>query len=377
MLATGIKSPIGIKIGGNDLATIDQVAGEIERVARAVPGVSSALAERLTGGRYVNVDIDRAAAARYGLNITDVQSIVSSAIGGETIGETIEGRQRFPISVRYPRELRDDVQRLRDLPMLTPAGAQIPLGSVAQIGLADGPPMIKSENARLSGWIYVDVRGRDIASVARDLRDRVARQVRLPAGVSIGWSGQFEYFEHAMAKLKVVIPATLVIIFVLLYLTFGRFDEALLILASVPFALIGGFWLMYLLGHAMSVATAVGFIALAGVSAEFGVIMLLYLKHAWERRLAAGEAATPETLLAAIREGAVQRVRPKAMTVAVILAGLLPIMLGHGTGSEIMQRIAAPMVGGMITAPLLSMFVIPVAYGLMRRRRARHEMGST
>jgi Cu(I)/Ag(I) efflux system membrane protein CusA/SilA len=369
MLATGIKSPIGIKVFGNDLATIDKVAAQIEHMAKEVMGVSSALAERLTGGRYVDIEIDRAAAARYGLNIADVQSIVSSAIGGETIGETIEGRQRFPISVRYPRELRDDVQRVHDLPLLTPMGAQITLGSVARIAISDGPPMIKSENARLSGWIYIDARGRDIASVVRDLRERITHDVELPPGVSIAYSGQFEYFEHAMAKLKVVVPATLVIIFVLLYLTFGRVDEALLILGSVPLALIGGFWLMYLLGHAMSIATAVGFIALAGVSAEFGVVMLLYLKHAWERRLAAGEAPTPETLLAAIREGAVQRVRPKAMTVAVILAGLLPIMLGHGSGAEIMQRVAAPMVGGMITAPLLSMFVVPVAFGLMRKPR--------
>ena len=368
MLATGIKSPIGIKIGGNDLATIDTVAAQIEQLAKTVPGVSSALAERLTGGRYVNIDIDRAAAARYGLNIADVQSVVSTAIGGETIGETIEGRQRFPISVRYPRELRDNVQRLRNLPVLTPAGAQIALGTVVHIEVADGPPMIKSENARLSGWIYVDVHGRDIASVVRDLRARVSR-LMLPAGVSIGWSGQFEYFEHAMARLKVVVPATLLIIFVLLYVTFGRVDEALLILLSVPFALVGGFWLMYFLGHAMSIATAVGFIALAGVSAEFGVIMLLYLKHAWERRLAAGEPANLDTLRTAIQDGAVQRVRPKAMTVAVILAGLLPIILGHGTGSEIMQRIAAPMVGGMITAPLLSMLVIPVVYRLMRNPR--------
>jgi len=371
MLATGIKSPIGIKVFGNDLATIDKVAADIERVAKTVSGVSSALAERLAGGRYVNIEIDRTVAARYGLNIADVQSIVTSAIGGETIGETIEGRQRFPISVRYPRELRDSMQRLRDLPIIAPSGAQIPLGSVAQLAIADGPPMIKSETARLSGWIYVDTRGRDIASVVRDLRERVAREVTLPSGVSLAWSGQFEYFEHAMAKLKIVVPATLAIIFVLLYLTFGRFDEAALILVTLPFSLIGGFWLMYLLGHAMSIATAVGFIALAGVAAEFGVIMLLYLKHAWEKRLSAGEPATRETLLAAIREGAVQRVRPKAMTVAVILAGLLPIMLGHGTGSEIMQRIAAPMIGGMITAPLLSLFVIPIAFLLRREQELR------
>ncbi|TDR45667.1 Cu(I)/Ag(I) efflux system membrane protein CusA/SilA [Tahibacter aquaticus] len=368
MLATGIKSPIGIKVNGSDLAVIDQVATAIEQAIKTVPGVTSALAERLTGGRYVDVDIDREAAARYGLNIADVQSVVSAAIGGETIGETVEGRRRFPISVRYPRELRDSVQKLRDLPLLTAAGAQITLGSVSRIAITDGPPMIKSENARLSGWIYVDARGRDLASVVHDLRERVARDVVLPAGTSITWSGQFEYFEHAMAKLRVVIPATVLIIFVLLYVTFGRVEDAVLILASAPFALIGGFWLMYQLGHAFSIATAVGFIALAGVSAEFGVIMLLYLKQAWERRLAAGEPATADTLLAAIREGAVQRVRPKAMTVAVILAGLLPILIGSGTGSEIMQRIAAPMVGGMITAPLLSMLVIPVVFRLLRTR---------
>jgi Cu(I)/Ag(I) efflux system membrane protein CusA/SilA len=368
MLSTGIKSAIGIKVNGNELAVIDRLVSEIERVVKDVPGVTSALAERLAGGRYVDIDIDRAAAARYGLNIADVQGIVSAAIGGETIGETVEGRRRFPISVRYPRELRDSVQKLRDLPVLTSAGAQLPLGSIAHIAVADGPPMIKSENGRLSGWIYIDARGRDLASVVRDMQARVAKDIVLPAGYSVSWSGQFEYLERAVAKLKIVIPATLAIIFVLLYLTFGRADEALLILASVPFALIGGFWLMYLLGHAMSVATAVGFIALAGVSAEFGVIMLLYLKHAWEHQLAAGEPDNVTTLITAIRQGAVQRVRPKAMTVAVILAGLLPIMLGHGTGSEIMQRIAAPMVGGMLTAPILSMLVIPVIYRLLRGR---------
>jgi len=368
MLATGIKSPIGIKVMGSDLAVIDQVAAEIERAVKTVPGVNSALAERLTGGRYIDIDIDRVAAARYALNISDVQSIVAAAIGGETIAETVEGRRRFPISVRYPRELRDSVQKLRDLPIVTPLGAQIALGAVAKVTITDGPPMLRSENARLSGWIYVDARGRDLASVVRDMRERVAREVKLPAGYSVAWSGQFEYFERAVAKLRLVVPATLVIIFVLLYMTFKRMDEALLILASVPFALIGGFWLMYLLGHSMSVATAVGFIALAGLSAEFGVIMLLYLKHALERRLAAGEANSAETLLAAIREGAVQRVRPKAMTVSVIIAGLLPIMVGHGVGSEVMQRIAAPMVGGMVTAPLLSMLVIPVVYRLLRGR---------
>ncbi|MDZ4811414.1 MAG: efflux RND transporter permease subunit [Pseudomonadota bacterium] len=373
MLATGIKSPVGIKVSGGDLAVIDRVAADIERAVKLVPGVTSALAERLTGGRYIDIDIDRLAAARNGLSMVAVQGIVAAAIGGETIGETIEGRQRFPISVRYPRELRDSVSKLRDLPLITPNGAQVTLGSLARIQITDGPPMLRSENGRLTGWIYVDIRGRDLASVVHDLRAKVAQDVVLPAGVAVAWSGQFEYLERAAAKMRVVVPATLAIIFVLLYLTFGRLDEAALILLSVPFALIGGFWLLYALGHALSIASAVGFIALAGVAAEFGVIMLLYLKQAWERRLALGEPESIQTLLAAIQEGAVQRVRPKAMTVAVIIAGLLPIMFGTGTGSEVMQRIAAPMVGGMISAPLLSMLVIPVAYLLLRKRSLGRE----
>ncbi len=370
MLATGIKSPVGVKVAGTSLAEIDRVTADIERVLKAVPGVSSALAERLTGGRYIDVKIDRDAAARFGMNIADVQSVVSSAIGGENIGETVEGLSRFPINVRYPREIRDSVERIRVLPIVTERGARILLSDVAQIAVVDGPPMLKSENARLSGWVYVDIRGRDLRGAVHDMQRAVAEQVKLPAGYSISWSGQFEFLERATAKLQVVVPFTLLIIFVLLYLTFKRFDEALLIMATLPFALVGGIWLLYLLGYNLSVAGAVGFIALAGVSAEFGVIMLLYLKTAWEDRLDRGRIGTAD-LLDAIREGAVLRVRPKAMTVAVILAGLFPIMWGTGTGSEVMQRIAAPMVGGMITAPLLSMFVIPAAYYLMRRRRLR------
>ncbi len=368
MLATGIKSPVGIKVAGADLIQIDKITQRIESIVKGLPGVSSALAERLTGGRYIDIHIDRAAASRFGLNIADLQEVIASAIGGAVIGETVEGLQRFPISVRYPRELRDSVEKLKQLPILTANGAQLPLSAVTEIRVVDGPPMLKSENARLSGWVYVDIRGRDLVSVVHDMQAAVSRQVKLPAGYALSWSGQFEFWEHAVARLNVVVPATLLIIFVLLYLNFRRFDEALLILLTLPFALIGGFWLMYLLGYSMSIASAVGFIALAGVAAEFGVIMLLYLKHAWERRLSTGESATFETLLAAIREGAVQRVRPKAMTVSVILAGLLPILLGHGTGSEVMQRIAAPMVGGMLTAPVLSMLVIPAVYWLMRRR---------
>lgn len=367
MLATGVKSAIGVKVGGGDLATVEAVARDVEAVAKTVPGVHSALAERASAGRYVDIDVDRAAAARYGLAVADVHAVVSAAIGGETIGEVVDGRRRFPIGVRYPRERRDGVQALRDLPVATASGAQIRLGDVAQIAIADGPAMIKSENARLSAWVYVDVRDRDLASVVADLRDRVARDVALPPGTSIAWSGQFEHYERARSRLAVAVPATLAIIAVLLYATFRRWDEALLILASVPFALVGGAWLVYAYGHAYSVATAVGFIALAGVAAEFGVVMLVYLKQAWERRLAAGEAPTDATLVAAIREGAVQRVRPKAMTVTVILAGLAPMTFGDGAGAEILERIAVPMIGGMISAPLLSMFVLPVVYRLLRR----------
>ena len=370
MLATGIKSPIGVKVAGSNLDQIDRVTQAIERVAKTVPGISSALAERLTGGRYINVDIDRRAAARYGLNVNDVQSVVASLIGGENVGETVEGLARFPINVRYDRSWRSSPEALTRLPILTPTGEQITLGTVAKVSISDGPPMLKSENARPTGWVYVDVKGRDLASTVADLRQAVARQVKLESGMSVAYSGQFEYLERANARLKLVVPATLLIIFVLLYFIFKRFDEASLIMVTLPFALTGGLWFLYLMGYNLSVATGVGFIALAGVSAEFGVIMLLYLKNAWHARREAGQD-DEAGLLDAIREGAVLRIRPKAMTVAVIIAGLLPILLATGTGSEIMSRIAAPMLGGMVTAPLLSLFVIPAAYSLMRRRAAR------
>jgi len=368
MLATGIKSPIGVKVSGTNLQDLDRIAAAIEAVAKKTPGVSSALAERLTGGRYVDVDIDRAAAGRFGLNIADVQAIISGAVGGETIGETVEGVARYPISVRYPRELRDSLEGLRALPILTASGQQITLGTVAKVEIVDGPPMLKTENARPSTWVYVDVRGRDLSAVVGDLQRAVAKSVPLPPGVSVAYSGQFEYLQRAADRLKVVVPATLLIIFVLLYLTFGRFDEAALIMATLPFALTGGIWTLYLLGYHQSVATGVGFIALAGVSAEFGVVMLIYLKQALAER---GPDPSQAQIEAAVREGALLRVRPKAMTVAVILAGLFPILIGHGAGSEVMSRIAAPMIGGMLTAPLLSMLVIPAGYLLLRRRSAK------
>jgi copper/silver efflux system protein len=373
MLATGIKSPVGVKVAGTKLEEVDRIAAEIERVVKEVPGVTSAFAERLTGGRYIDVQIDRRAAGRYGLNVSDVQSVVSAAIGGDNIGETIEGLQRFPISVRYPREIRDSVEMIRDLPVLTERGAQIRLRDVAAIRISDGPPMLKSENARLSGWVYVDLHGRDLSSAVREMQRTVAQQIKLPPGYSISWSGQFEFLERATQKLKLVVPATLMIIFVLLYLIFRRFADALLIMATLPFALVGGYWLMYLLGYNMSIASAVGFIALGGVASEIGVVMLVYINQAIIARTTEGKLRDQSELIEGIVEGAALRVRPIAMTVAVIIAGLLPIMWGSGTGSEVMRRIASPMVGGMITAPLLSMFVIPAAYLLIRRPKRRRQ----
>ena len=371
MLATGIKSPIGIKVSGPDTSEIDRVARDVERAARKVSGVTSALAERLTGGRYIDVEIDRVAAARYGMTIADVQSVVTGAIGGEVIGQTVEGRARYPINLRYPRELRDSIEKLRSLPVLTPSLQQISLGSVASIRVTDGPPQLRSENGRLTTFVYVDVRGRDLASAVADLKRAVARAVTAKPGISIAYTGQFEFLARATERLKFVVPATLLIIFVLLYLTFGSFAEAGLIMATLPFALTGGIWLLYLLGYNQSVATGVGFIALAGVSAEFGVVMLIYLKSGLARH---GPTPSAANVAAGIREGALLRVRPKTMTVAVILAGLLPILFGAGAGSEVMSRIAAPMVGGMLTAPLLSMLVIPAGYLLLQRWRGRRRL---
>ncbi|MBB6249172.1 CusA/CzcA family heavy metal efflux RND transporter [Rhodanobacter sp. A1T4] len=371
MLATGIKSPIGIKVLGPDPSTLQTVADKVEAVAKTVPGVSSAIAERAEGARYVDVHLRREDAARYGLTQQKVQELIATVVGGDPIGQAVEGRERYPIVVRYPRVDRDSVAALRQLPILAASGAQLTLGQIADVTLTMGPPMLKSENGQLATYVYIDTSGRDLGTVVTDLQRAVAKQVMLPPGVTVAWSGQFEYLASAMARLKLVVPIALVIIFGLIYAVFRRASEAALIMASVPLALVGGLWLIWLLGHAVSVATMIGFIALAGVAAEFGVVMLLYLDHAWQRQLTLDPQAGPAALDEAIREGAVQRVRPKAMTVAVILAGLFPILLGHGAGSEVMQRIAAPMIGGMLTAPLLSMLVLPAAFHLLILRRLR------
>ncbi|MHB9118556.1 MAG: efflux RND transporter permease subunit [Burkholderiales bacterium] len=366
MLATGIKSPVGIKIAGPDLATLEKLGQAAERIVKQVPGVTSAIAERVTGGRYIDVRIDRLQAARYGLNILDVQDVVAAAIGGENVGEKLDGLARFPINVRFPRELRDSLEKLQALPLETERGAIVPLGSIATIAIEDGPPMIKSENARPNVWVYVDIRGRDLGGFVKEAKAKVERELLLPTGYSLAWSGQFEYFERAVKRLTWVVPMTLGIIFILLFLAFKRAGPALLILGTLPFALVGAVWFLYLLGQNFSIASGVGMIALAGLAAEFGVIMLVYLDDAVARYRAAGRLNTQADLHAALIDGAALRVRPKAMTVAVILAGLIPILIGAGTGSEAMSRIAAPMVGGMLTAPLLSLFVLPAAYALRR-----------
>ncbi|WP_449550447.1 efflux RND transporter permease subunit [Lelliottia amnigena] len=368
MLATGIKSPVGIKVNGSNIADIERVAAQIEQIVKQVPGVTSALAERLAGGRYVDIRIDRQKAARYGVSVDELQGIVSTLIGGDNIGEVLQGRERYPINVRYPRDVRDSVDKLKMLPVITANGSQIALGELADIVVTQGPPMLKSENARLSNWIYVDLRGRDLKSAVIEMQQRVAEKVTLPQGVSLSWSGQFEYLERATEKLKIVLPITLMIIFILLWLTFKRISDVLLIMGTLPFALIGGVWLLWLLGYNLSVAGAVGFIALAGVAAEFGVIMVLYLNQALDKYRQQEPDGGNSMLMRAIHEGAVLRVRPKVMTVATIMAGLLPIMWGGGSGSEVMQRIAAPMIGGMVTAPLLSMLVIPALYKLLHKR---------
>ncbi|HEV2124259.1 MAG TPA: efflux RND transporter permease subunit [Chloroflexota bacterium] len=373
MLATGIKSPVGIKISGPDLDTLERLGQQAEAAVRPIEGTTSAVADRVGGGRYIDIDVDRIAAARYGLSIAEVQRTAAMAVGGGKIGEKIEGLARFPINVRFPREMRNSVPALKQLPLVAPNGAVVPLGAIADIRVVSGPSMIKSENAQPSVWVYVDVRGRDLVGYVNEAREVVAETVKLPPGYSVAWSGQFEYAQRAGERLRLVVPATIAIIFLMLFLAFRRVRQPFIILLTLPFALIGGIWLVYLLGHNISVATAVGFIALAGLAAEFGVIMLVYLDRAIEERVEEGRFSKVEHLDEALIDGAVLRVRPKAMTAAVILAGLFPLLIGHGAGAEVMQRLAAPMVGGMITAPLLSLFVLPAIYKLAGRRRFRRE----
>ncbi|SQD79502.1 efflux RND transporter permease subunit [Moritella yayanosii] len=366
MLATGIKTPIGIKIAGEKLIEIEKIGKQIEKILLEVPGTLSAYAERVAGGRYVNVDIQREKAARYGLNIVDIQTVISTAVGGMNVTQTIEGLERYPVNIRYPQAYRDSIEQMKLLPLVTPQGAWIALGDVANIYVEDGAPMIKTENARPNGWIYVDIDGRDLGSYVADAQKAVAEQLILPPGYSIIWSGQYEYMQRAKETLTVVIPATLAIIVLLLYLAFRRVGEVLLILATLPLAMIGGIWLLYLLNYNFSIAVGVGFIALAGVSVEIGVIMLVYLNQSLDSVLAAGQL-TQAKLKQAIMDGAGLRVRPIMMTVATVIIGLVPIMYGDGTGSQVMQRIAAPMIGGMVSAIILTLLVLPASFYLWKR----------
>ena len=368
MLATGIKTPVGVKVSGPDLKEIERIGKRLEKILIQLPGTRSAYSERVAAGRYIEITPRRLEAARLGLNVDDINDIVSAAVGGINITQTVEGLERYTVNLRFPREQRDDVKKLQQLPLVTANGAQVPLSQVAEVKVVDGPPMLKSENARLNGWVFVDIRDADLGSYVDNARRVVLEQIELPPGYSIAWSGQYEYLTRAQQKLRQVVPLTLIIIFVLLYLALRDAGEAMLVMLSLPFALVGGFWLLLLLDFNVSVAVTVGFIALAGVAAEFGVVMLIYLDNALRARHRQQRPLSDSDLRDAIMEGAVLRVRPKAMTVAVIIAGLLPIMLSAGTGSEVMQRIAAPMIGGMITAPLLSMFVIPAVYYLRKRR---------
>lgn len=372
MLATGIKTPIGIKIAGPDLKQIETIGAQLEPILNRVQGTASVYAERVAGGRYVTIDINRLQAARYGLSIKDVQQVVSTAVGGMNVGETIEGLERYPINVRYPQDYRDSVVKLQNLPLVTQNGARLALADVADIRYEDGPPMIKTENARPNGWVFVDIDGRDLGSYVVEAQQAVAEQLQLPVGYSLVWSGQYEYMERAKARLSVVAPITIAIIMLLLYFSFRRIEEVLIIMATLPLAMVGGVWLMHYLGYNFSIAVGVGFIALSGVAVEIGVIMLVYLNQAWQyKKIDAqenGAAIDSQDLINAIGEGAGQRVRPVMITVLTVIIGLIPIMYGTGTGSEVMQRIAAPMIGGMASALLLTLLVLPAVFKLWKNR---------
>jgi Cu(I)/Ag(I) efflux system membrane protein CusA/SilA len=371
MLSTGIRTPVGVKVIGTDLVEIDRLAKQVEQVLRAVPGTSSAYAERGIGGYYLEVTPDRSALSRYGIMVQDVQDTIGTALGGQTVTTTVEGRQRFTVNMRYPRDLRDNPKKIAsDVLVPMPAGGAVPLGEVATVQLARGPTTIRTENAQLASYIYVDIRDRDLGGYVADAQRAVQASIQFPPGYFVMWSGQYEYLERAMARLKIVVPVTLLIIFLLLYLNFRSITETMIVMLSLPFALVGGLWLMWWLGFNLSVAVAVGLIALAGVAVETGVVMLIYLNQALAevraRREAENRPLTRRDHYDAIMEGAVERVRPKMMTVVAIMAGLLPIMWSTGTGSEIMQRIAVPMIGGMVSSTLLTLIVIPAIFALVK-----------
>jgi Cu(I)/Ag(I) efflux system membrane protein CusA/SilA len=369
MLSTGIKTPVGIKLMGEDLQVLSDLGEEIEAVMREVPGTLSVYAERVTGGNFLDFTIKRTEAARFGLTVGDVQDIIMTAIGGMNISQAVEGLERYPINLRYGTELRDTPEKLRRILVPTPTGAQVPITQLADIQIVKGPPVVKSENARSTAWIYVDIKNIDIGTYVKKAQQVVNEKIKLPPGYSMIWSGQYEYMMRAQKRMMIVVPMTLIIIFLLLYLNFKNITESLIIMLSVPFSLTGGLWLMYLLGYNMSVAVGVGFIALAGVAAETGVVMLIYLDISYRKfKDRYKEAFTRKHLWEAIEEGAALRVRPKMMTVVAIMAGLMPIMWSHGTGSEVMKRIAAPMVGGMISATILTLLVVPAIYGLWKER---------
>jgi len=376
MLATGIKTPVGVKIAGPELKVIERIGRQIEETIRDVPGTLSVYSERVVGGRYAEVEIDRLRAARFGLNIADVQEIVRTAIGGMNVTETVEGREHFPVNIRYPREIRDSVEKLRALPIVAPDGKEISLGAVTHIKILDGPPMIKSENARPNGWVFIDIHGTDLGSYAVAARKAVREHVDLPPGYSLSWSGRYEYMQRAKERLMLVVPLTLIIIIVLLYLSFRHIAEVAILLGTLPLALVGGMWLLYALDYKLSVAVGVGFIAMAGLAVEFGVVMLIYLDQSLARvrreRETVDHPLNVDEVREAVIDGALLRLRPKMMTVSTIIVGLLPVMIGGGTGSEVMRRIAAPMVGGLLTSTVLTLVVLPAAYllwkGGLRRR---------
>jgi Cu(I)/Ag(I) efflux system membrane protein CusA/SilA len=374
MLATGIKTPVGIKIMGDDLEILSSIGQEIEARLRSVTGTLSVYAERVSGGYYFDFDIDRRAAARYGLTVGDIQDVIQSAVGGMNISETVEGLERYPINLRYGRELRDSIEKLERVLVAAPTGAQIPLKQLTNTSIKQGPPAIKSENSRMTAWVYIDLENIDVATYVKNAKRIIEQEITLPQGYNLVWSGQYEYMERANKRLMIVIPVTLMIIFLLLYLNFKNITESLIVMLSLPFAIVGGVWFIYLLGYDMSIAVGVGFIALAGVAAETGVIMLIYLDEAYLNKLhEKGKEMTRSDVLDAVMFGAVERVRPKVMTVAAIMAGLLPIFWGHGAGADTMRRIAAPMIGGMVSSTVLTLIVIPAIYAVWKTRGLQTE----